>query len=160
MKRKAYQLFFPGTIVVVMVTFLSIFFLANANPTFAATGKKKAPVAAKVTAVEYTDAQIKQLEGALNFSAAQEVLWNNLTQVMRENAKEMDARTNDRAESFKDMNALERMKFHLQTTEAHLDQMKKLLPPFEALYTSMSDEQKKIIDTTFRTGKYGKKRMK
>jgi len=38
--------------------------------------------------------------------------------------------------------------------------MKKFIPPFEALYTSMSDEQKKTTDTLFRTGKHGKHRMK
>jgi hypothetical protein len=54
------------------------------------------------------------------------------------------------------MNAVEHMKFHSQITQAHLDQMNKLIPPFEALYASMSDEQKNITDTTFRTGKYGK----
>jgi hypothetical protein len=54
------------------------------------------------------------------------------------------------------MNAVEHMKFHSQITQAHLDQMNKLIPPFEALYASMSDEQKNITDTTFRTGKYEK----
>ena len=48
------------------------------------------------------------------------------------------------------------MKFHRPNTQAHLDQMNKLIPPSEALYASMSDEQKNITDTTFRTGKYGK----
>ena len=75
---------------------------------------------------------------------------------MRENAKYMDALTKDRAENAKTMNALEHMKFHSQLTEAYLDQQKKFLPPFEALYASMSDEQKKNTDTLFRTGKYGK----
>ncbi len=75
---------------------------------------------------------------------------------MRENAKDMDVINKDRAENTKGMNAVEHMKFHSQITQAHLDQMNKLIPPFEALYASMSDEQKNITDTTFRTGKYGK----
>jgi len=44
------------------------------------------------------------------------------------------------------------MIFHSQITEAQSNQLKKFIPPFEALYNSMSDEQKKITDTTFRTG--------
>ena len=139
-----------------MVAFLSTIFFANANPSFAASGKKKSSAVARTSAVEYTEAQIKQLQGALKITEAQKELWNNLTQVMRENAKDMDALTKDRAENTKTMNAVEHMKFHSQITEAHLDQLKKFIPPFEALYASMSDEQKKITDTIFRTGKYGK----
>ena len=160
MNQKAYHIVVPASLVVVMVAFLSIFLLANANSAYAATDKKKPPVAARISAVDYTEAQIKQLQGSLNLTESQEVLWSDLTLVMRENAKEMDARSKERAENIKEMNAVERMKFHSQTTEAHLEQMKKLLPPFEALYNSMSDDQKKITDTTFRTGKYGKKRVK
>ena len=48
------------------------------------------------------------------------------------------------------------MKFHSQITQSHLDQTNKLIAPFEAFYDSMSDQQKNITDTAFRTGKYGK----
>jgi hypothetical protein len=160
MNQKAYRAVVPASLVVVMVAFLSVIFLAAADPSYAATGKKKPPVAARISAVDYTESQIKQLQSALNFTETQEVLWNGVTQVMRENAKVMDALTKDKAENFETMNAVERMKHHSQTTEAHLEQMKKLIPPFEALYSSMSDEQKKITDTTFRTGKHMKKKMK
>ena len=160
MKRKAYQFAFPVTLVVMMVAFLSTIFFANANLSFAASSKKKSSAVARPSAVDHTEAQIKQLQGALNITEAQKELWNNLTQVMRENAKDMDALTKDRAENTKTMNAVEHMKFHSQTTEAHLDQLKKLIPPFEAFYASMSDEQKKITDTIFRTGKFGKRKKK
>ena len=156
MKRKTY---FPAILVVVMVAFLSTIFLANASPSFAA-GKKKSSAVARPSAVEHTEAQIKQLQGALIITEAQKELWNNLTQVMRENAKDMDAFTDalskERAESTKTMNAVEHMKFHSQITEAHSDQLKKFIPPFEALYASMSDEQKGTTDTIFRTGKHEK----
>ena len=160
MKLKAYQVAFPATLIVVMVAFLSTIFLANANLSFAASSKKKSSAVARTSAVDYTESQIKQLEGSLNMTEAQKELWNNLTQVMRENAKDMDALTKERAETTKPMNAVEHMKFHSQITEAHLDQLNKLIPPFEAFYDSMSDEQKKTIDTIFRTGKYGKHKRK
>jgi len=160
MKQKAYQVAFPVTLVVVMVAFLSTIFWANANLSFAASDKKKTTVAAITTAVDHTEARIKQLHGALKITGAQEELWNTLTQVMRENAKEMDALTMGRAENTKTMNAVEHMKFHNHITEVHLDQMKKFIPPFEALYASMSDEQKKITDTIFRTERHGKHRRK
>jgi len=160
MKLKAYQVAFPATLIVVMVAFLSTIFLANSNLSFAASSKKKSSAVARTSAVDYTESQIKQLEGSLNMTEAQKELWNNLTQVMRENAKEMDALTKERADKTKPMSAVEHMKFHSQITEAHLDQLNKLIPPFEAFYDSMSDEQKKTIDTIFRTGKYGKHKRK
>jgi hypothetical protein len=79
---------------------------------------------------------------------------------MRENAKEMDALTADRAENIKTMNAVESMKFHSRVTKVQLDQLEKFIPPFEALYTSMSDDQKKSADLLFRTGRHGKQKRK
>jgi hypothetical protein len=160
MKQKAYQVAFPVVLVLVIVAFLSTIFFASANLSFAASGSKKSPAIARTSAVDYTEAQIKQLQGALNFTEAQKELWNNLTTVMRENAKDMDTLNKERAENTEPMNAVEHMKFHSKITEAHLAQLNKLIPPFEALYTSMSDEQKKTTDTIFRTGKYGKSKAK
>ena len=160
MKRKAYQVVFPATLVVVMVVFISAIFFANANPSFAASGKDKSSAVAGTDVVKHTEAQIKQLKGALKITEEQEELWNNLTSVMRENAKDMDALTKDIAENTKTMNALDHMKLHSQITESHLAQLKKLIPPFEAFYNSMSDKQKKTTDIIFRTGKYGEQKRK
>ena len=160
MKRKIYQVVFPSTVVVFMLLFLSTMFLANADTSFAASSKKKTAEVARTSAVDHTETQIKQLKSALKITEAQEELWNNLTQVMRENAKEMDALSKDRKENSKSLNAVEHMKFHAQTTEAHLNQTNKLIPPFEALYSSMSDDQKKSTDAIFRTGKYAKHKTK
>ena len=161
MKRKTY---FPAILVVVMVAFLSTIFLANANPSFAAPGKKKSSAVARPSAVAHTEAQIKQLQGALNITEAQQELWDNLTQVMRENAKDMDALTDslrkERAEGTQNMNAVEHMKFHSRITAAHSEQLEKFIPPFEAFYSSLSDEQKKTTDTIFQTGRYGKSKAK
>jgi hypothetical protein len=79
---------------------------------------------------------------------------------MRENAKEMDALTKERGENAQTMNAVEQMKFRSLISEAHLNQLKRFIPPFEALYGSMSDQQKKNTDSLFLTGKYEKRSMK
>ena len=160
MKRKAYQIVFSATLVLVMAAFLSAIFFVNPNLSFAASAKKKSQTIATTSAVEHTEAQIKQLQGTLNITEAQQGLWNNLTSVMRENAKEMDTLTKDMAENTKTMNAVEHMKLHSQITEAHLAQLKKLIPPFEAFYNSMSDQQKNITDMIFRTGKFEKSKRK
>ena len=156
MKRKTHSVVLRLMLVLVTAVFLSTVFLATANTSQAATGQKKSHSMMRTSAVEYTEAQIKQLQGTLNITEAQQPLWDNLTQVMRENAKDMDAINKDRAENTKSLNAVEHMKFHSQVTQAHLDQINKLIPPFEAFYDSLSDEQKNIVDTTFRTGKYAK----
>ena len=160
MKRKAYQVAFRATLVVIMAAFLSTIFFASANLSFAAAGKKKSSAVARTSAVEYTEAQIKQLQGTLNITAAQQELWNNLTAVMRENAKDMEAFTKERAGNTKPMNAVEHLKFHSKITETHLDQLEKLIPPFEAFYNSLTDQQKNITDAIFQTGKYGKHKRK
>jgi hypothetical protein len=160
MKRKAYQIVFSATLVLVMVVFLSAIFFVNPNPSFAASGKKKSQAVAGISAVEHTEAQIKQLQSTLNITDDQKELWNNLTQVMRENAKDMDAFAKERAETTKSMNAVEHLKRHSEITETHLAQLEKLIPPFEAFYNSMSDQQKNITNMIFRTGKYGKSKRK
>lgn len=159
MNQKAHHVNFPVTIIVALVAFLSIFFIVNADNSFAAASAKKSTAVARTSAVEHTEARIKELQDALKITATQEVSWNNFTQVMRENAKEMDSLTKDRAENAKTMNAVEQMKFYSQITEARLAQLKKLIPPFDALYAGLSDEQKKITDTIFRTGRHGKHKL-
>ena len=160
MNRKAYQVIFSATYVVVLVAFLSAILFVTADLSFAASAKKKSSAVARTSAVEHTEAQIKRLQGALKITKVQEELWITLTQVMRDNAKDMDALSKDRAENTKTMNAVEHMKLHSQITEARLDQMKKFIPPFEALYNSMSDEQKQSTDKIFRTGINGKSKRK
>jgi TolA-binding protein len=164
MKQKAYSGVLPVTLVVVMTAFLAAVFFASANLSFAATGKKQTTAVNRTSAVDYTEAQIKQLQGALNVTEAQKELWMNFTSAMRENAKDMDAlrddRAKERAEGTQTLNAVEHMKLHREFTKAQFDQMERLIPPFEAFYSSMSDQQKNITDIVFRTGKYGKQGTK
>jgi hypothetical protein len=160
MKTKSYQVVFPMIPVLVMAALLSTVFFADSNPSFAASGSKKSSADVRTSAVAYTETRIKELKSALKITEAQKELWNNLTQVMLENAKEMDALTKGVTEKTKTMNAVENMKFRSQIAEAHLVQLKKFIPPFEALYTSMSDAQKKNADTIFLTGKDGKNIIK
>jgi hypothetical protein len=159
MKGKAFHHAISTVVIVLVAALLSAGFFALADSSFADTAKKKMPPAG-MSAVEQTEARIKQLQGALKITDAQKELWNNLTGVMRENAKNMDTLLKARAENAKTMNAVEQMKFHSQITEAHLAQMKKFIPPFEALYASMSAEQKKATDTIFQRGIPGKAKRK
>ncbi|MBL0224713.1 MAG: Spy/CpxP family protein refolding chaperone [Geobacteraceae bacterium] len=160
MKRNAFNVAFPAALVVVMVTFLSTIFLVTAAPSLAATVAKKTPPATRPSAVDHAEVQIKDLQTALKITEAQQSDWNHLTLVMRENAKEMDAGAKERQEISATANAVDRMKFHSHITELRLNQMRKFIPPFEAFYAGMSDEQKKTTDTIFQTGRHDKKKRK
>lgn len=159
MNRSAFKIAVPATLVV-MVAFLSAVFFASPHTASAATAKKKTDTVVRTSAVEFTEGRIKMLQDALKITDSQKESWNTLTQVMRENAKAMDALRKERETVTASMNAIERLKFHSQITEIQLDHLKKLIPVFETLYVSMSDEQKASTDAIMQTGRYGKKKIK
>jgi len=160
MKCIIHRVVFQATFVVMLAAFSSTVFFLNPAPSFAASGTKSRPEATRTSAVDYAESQIKQLQASLEITTAQQPLWNDLTAVMRENAKDVDALRKERAATGVTRNAVERMKFHSQMTESHLNQLKKFTPVFEAFYVSLSDEQKKSVDETFVTGKYRKIKRK
>jgi hypothetical protein len=90
------------------------------------------------------------LHRKLHITAAQETQWNDLAQVMRDNAKTMVALQTQRTADAQSMNALDVVKSYASVIEAHEAGMKKFIPAFEALYNGMSDAQKKTTDSLFR----------
>jgi len=96
------------------------------------------------------EARIKDLHKKLHITAAQKPQWDALTQVMRDNAQAMTDLQNKRASDSQSMSAVEVIKSYESVIEAHEDGMKKFVPPFEALYNTMSDAQKKSADSLFR----------
>ncbi len=56
-----------------------------------------------------------------------------------------------RAADAPSLNAVEVVKSYGAVIEAHEAGMKKFIPAFEALYNSLSDAQKKIADSMFRS---------
>ncbi len=159
MKRSVFNVAMPA-VVVVMVAFLSAVFFTSPYSADAATAKKKVPEVARITAAEHAESRIKLLEDALQLTAAQKDSWNNVTLIMRENAKAMDALRKERADVKDTLNAVDRLKFHSQISEVQLEQLKKLIPAFETLYVSMSIEQKSQADAIMQTGKHRKNKVK
>jgi osmotically-inducible protein OsmY len=105
---------------------------------------------AKASRVDDVEARITMLHATLNITPAQEELWTTVTQVMRDNAKTMDALTTARAAQAPTMTAVEDLKSYTEITKAHAEGLTKFLPAFEALYASMSDAQKAEANTMFR----------
>jgi hypothetical protein len=97
------------------------------------------------------EARIKELHKKLHVTAAQETPWNNLAQVMRDNAKAMVELQNQRVADTQSMNAVDSVKSYASVIEAHQAGMTKFVPAFAALYDSMSDAQKKTADSMFRS---------
>jgi hypothetical protein len=81
---------------------------------------------------------------------AQEELWTDVTQMMRDNARTMEGLTTARADQAPTMTAVEDLHSYAAITNAHAEGLTKFLPAFEALYASMSDAQKAEANTMFR----------
>jgi hypothetical protein len=125
--------------------------MAGNSKTIAVASSSQAmpsPASADSNAVE---ARIKELHKKLHITAAQKPQWDNLAQVMRDNAQAMSDLKKQRASDAQTMNAVDVVKSYESVIEAHEDGMKKFVPPFEALYNTMSDAQKKTADSLFRT---------
>jgi hypothetical protein len=54
-----------------------------------------------------------------------------------------------RVQNAKTMTAVDDLRAYQGIADAHAEGLKKLIPAFEALYASMSDEQKKNADAVF-----------
>jgi protein CpxP len=102
------------------------------------------------SAMSPVEARIKDLHKRLHITAAQKPQWDTLAAVMRDNAQAMEDLQKQRAADSQSMNAVEVIKSYESVIEAHEDGMKKFVPPFEALYKTMSDTQKKTADSLFR----------
>lgn len=95
------------------------------------------------------DALIEHLRDKFKITPAQEVLWQQVANVMLENAETMSKLAKTRSGGAKTMTAVDDLKSYSEISEAHAQGTKKLIPVFQALYDSMSVDQKKAADTEF-----------
>jgi len=134
MKRMAYPFTRLTTLAVAAAVLLATSALANPRPSH----------------VEHVEARIKELHSKLKITQAQEDLWHNVTQVMRDNAQTLDALARARSDHARTMSAVDDLKSYGDIAEAHAEGLKKFIPVFGTLYASMSDAQKQNADTIFR----------
>jgi hypothetical protein len=88
--------------------------------------------------------QISDLKRQLKITPQQEPQFNAFAEVMRNNAKELDALMQQRPAG--QPNAVEELKRFAQFTETQAAGMKRLVPAMQALYDSLSDPKKKTAD--------------
>lgn len=96
--------------------------------------------------------RITYLHTQLKITPAQEAQWKTFANVMRANGQNMGRLYRQRTQAEQTQSALDNMKQYAELAQAHADDMKQLVDAFEPLYNSMSPEQKKVADTTFREG--------
>ena len=99
--------------------------------------------------IDRVEARIKSLHAQLKITPDEEPLWSNVAQVMRENARAIDHLAQQRSAKRGSMGALDNLRSYEEIADAHADEMKKLVPVFQALYDKMPDAQKKIADAVF-----------
>jgi protein CpxP len=100
---------------------------------------------------ERVEQHITRLHAQLNITPAQQAQWDQFAQVMRDNAKNMNQRFEERGTGFASMNAAENMQSYAKLAQQHAQDMQELATAFQALYASMSDDQKRNADAVFRT---------
>src|SRR5215469_15498435 len=89
------------------------------------------------------EARIKSLHSKLKITAAQEPQWQQVAQVMRDNAADIEKMVSERNAKLKTMTAVDNLQTYSDIAQAHADGLKKLVPVFDTLYGTMSDAQKR-----------------
>jgi len=130
---------------------------ASAPPANTAAPKK---VHAKLSATDQAEIRIKDLHGKLKITPDQETQWDAVAQAMRDNAATMEDLADKRKANAGSMNAVDDLNSYAEIAQAHADGVKNLIPPFEALYDTLSDEQKATADALFEHKHHGGKKMK
>jgi len=122
---------------------------ATANPAPRAAAPS-AQSRAKGNRADVVESRITALHDELKITPAQSAQWNDVAQVMRENAHSMETLVRQRSRNAQAMTAINDLRSYEEIAEAHADGVKRLLPAFQALYDTMSPEQKKAADAAFR----------
>lgn len=94
--------------------------------------------------------RITDLHTRLHITPEQSSQWDQFAQVMRDNAKDIDQAYQDRAQKLGTMSAVDNMQSFAQIEQLRGQQIQKLVPAFQTLYASLSDQQKQDADALFR----------
>ena len=150
----------PAVYVLATAVLLSAALLSAAifAPAFPALAGDKAPVQlvsndttkAGHVSVDRVEARITDLHTKLHITADQTAPWNDFAATMRDNAKTTRAVLADNSQNAATMTAVDSLRSYQKLAQAHVDGLARLIPAFETLYATMSDDQKKTADAMFR----------
>jgi protein CpxP len=105
---------------------------------------------------ETVEQRISHLHASLKITPAEEPAWTAVAQAMRDNSVTMEKLIAKRTPASPAMTAVDDLKTYQAFTQAHVDNLKTLIPAFQTLYDSMPDAQKKEADQVF--AKFGRHR--
>jgi len=94
------------------------------------------------------ETRIKTLHAQLGITSSQEARWGEVSEVMRDNAREMQEVVEQRRQAGS-MTAIDDLKGYEAMADAHSKSLEKLIPAFQKLYDVLSDDQKKKADSVF-----------
>ena len=97
------------------------------------------------------EANILELHQKLQITAAQEPQFGAVANVMRDNAR-LEASV---PQPTANATAVDDLRVYIKYSELELAGLKKMLPPLESLYATLSPAQKKAADAIFRQGPGG-----
>jgi hypothetical protein len=100
---------------------------------------------------------ITDLHAKLKITPAEESLWVNVAQTMRDSAIELDKAIDKREAIVSTATALDNLNAYGEIAQAHADGVKKLAAVVSPLYAAMSDDQKKVADDVFAQRTHNKK---
>lgn len=100
---------------------------------------------------QQVERQTAELKKQLQITPNQEQQFDAFAQIMRSNAQAMDSAMQQQAQN-PPKNAVDDLKGVQQLAETQLDGLKRLVPAFQSLYDSLSDQQKKTADSIFGRG--------
>jgi periplasmic protein CpxP/Spy len=123
--------------------------VAEATPRSAPQRQTQPPQPAPPAAGDQTvERQITDLRRKLNITPAQQAQFDALAQAMRQNAEAMSTLAQQEPQNAKP-NAVEAIRAAGRFAGAEAEGLKQLLPPLQALYESLSDQQKRAADQVF-----------
>jgi periplasmic protein CpxP/Spy len=100
--------------------------------------------------VEGIEQRVADLHAKLKITPEQQPQWDQFAQVMRDNARDMEGTFKARIKAMPSMTATQNMKSYAELAASHAQNVEKLVPVFQALYDTMSADQKRAADEIFR----------
>ena len=160
MKRIAYQLTRSTALVAAVAVLVACMVFVSAVPSSATPKKAGHSMGANALTADHVEARIKYLHTSLKITPEQEVLWNNVAQIMLDNAKTMEALIKVRAEAAATVTPVDDLKSYSAIADGHADGLRKFIPAFEALYAGMSEDQQKNAHKLFHDRRNPKSKAK
>jgi hypothetical protein len=96
------------------------------------------------------EARLAEIKQRLNITAAQQPQFDKFADVLKQNAREMEALMQKEMPSAPP-GAVEGLRIAASFAQAEADNLKRLVPALEALYASLSEQQKRTADEMFST---------